>query len=114
MALSIGGFGVKAGGIGQSFLSSNRLPDLVLALGHGVPAWVGTFLSGGQLLLGMPPWGGFSFSEFIVTLGAVSGSCVVTLLVLGVDSGLATTHILYLFVGNELPSLFSHFGFLSH
>ena len=55
------------------------------------------------LLLSVPPWEGFSFSEFIVTLGAVSGGCVVTLLFLGVNSGLATTHTLYLFVRMCFP-----------
>ena len=56
-------------------------------------------MSGGGLLLGVLSWDGFSFSEFTVALGAVLGSCMVTLLVLEVDSGLATTHTLYLFVG---------------
>ena len=92
------GFGVEARGIGQSFFNSTRLPDLVPALDHGMPAWVGTFSSNGGLLLGVPPWGGFSISELIVTLGAVLGGCMVILLVLGVDSGLATTHTVYLYL----------------
>ena len=41
---------------------------------------------------------GFSFSEFNGALGVVGG-CTVILLVLGMGLGLATTHILYLFVG---------------
>ena len=94
-----GGFGVEAGGIGKSFLNSNKLPDLVPAPDYRVPAQVGTFLSGGGLLLGGSPCRGFYFSEFIMTLGAVLGDCVVILLVLGVNSGLATTCTLYLFGG---------------
>ena len=37
---------VDVGGIGQSFLNSNRFPDIDPALGHGVPAWVRIFSSG--------------------------------------------------------------------
>ena len=33
-----GGFEVIAGGIGQSFLNSNKFPDIFPASGHGVPA----------------------------------------------------------------------------
>ena len=53
---------VDVGGIGQSFLSSNRFTDIDPALGHGVPAWVGIFSSGGGLLLNEVPWEGFPFS----------------------------------------------------
>ena len=87
------------GGIGQSFLNSNRFPDIDPALGHGVPARVGIFSSGGGLLLDELPWEGFPFSKFIVVLGAVVDACMIILLALGMDSGLATTHTLYLFVG---------------
>ena len=45
------GLEVDVGGIGQSFLSSNRFPNIDPALGHGVPAQVGIFSSGGGLLL---------------------------------------------------------------
>ena len=37
--------------------------------------------------------------KFIVALGAVVDICMIILLALGMDSGLATTHTLYLFVG---------------
>ena len=46
------------------------------------------------------PWEGFPFSKFIVVLGAIVDVCMIILLALGVDSGLATTH-LYLFVGKS-------------
>ena len=46
VVLSLWGVGVEVGWISQSFLNSNRLPDLVPVLGHGVPAWLGTFSSG--------------------------------------------------------------------
>ena len=47
VSIFIGGSEVDVGGIGQSFLNSNRFPDIDPAPGHGVPAWVGIFLSGG-------------------------------------------------------------------
>ena len=52
-SIFIGGLGfmavmvLLAGGIGQSFLSSKRLPDIFLALGQGVLAQTGTFSNGG-------------------------------------------------------------------
>ena len=55
------GVDVGAGGIGQSFLDSNKFSDIDPALGHGVPALVGIFSSGGELLSAEePPWGGIS------------------------------------------------------
>ena len=51
------------------------------------------------LLLDELPWKGFPFCKFTVVLGAVVDICMMILLALGVDSGLATTHTLYLFVG---------------
>ena len=51
------------------------------------------------LLLEELPWEGFPFSKFFVVLGAVVDICMIILLALGVDSGLATTCTLYLFVG---------------
>ena len=39
------------GGIGQSFLNSKRFADIFPALGHGVPAQTGIFLSGGGVVL---------------------------------------------------------------
>ena len=95
----IGGLEVDVGGIGQCFPNSNRFPNIDSALGHKVPACVGIFSSGGGLLLDELPWEGFPFSEFIMVLGAVVGICIIILLALGVDSSLATTHTLYLFVG---------------
>ena len=47
----IGGLEVDVGGIGQSFLNSNRFPNIDPNPGHGVPAWVGISSSGGGLLL---------------------------------------------------------------
>ena len=56
-----------------------------------------------MLLAEEPPWGefpwNFPFSEFIIVMGIVSGICMVTLLALGVDMGLATTHTLHHQVG---------------
>ena len=70
------------GGIGQSFLNSNKFSDADPALGHGVPAWVGISSSGGGLPAEEPPWGGFPwnfpFSKLIIVMGMVSGICVVT------------------------------------
>ena len=48
----MGGFEVAVvvllvGGICQSFLNSKRFPEIFPALGHGVPAQTGMFLSGG-------------------------------------------------------------------
>ena len=98
-SIFIGGFEVDVEGICQSFLNLNRFPNIDPASGHGVPVWVGVFSSGGGLLLDELPWEGFPFSKFIVAIGAVVGICMVILLALGVDSGLATTCTLYLFVG---------------
>ena len=54
------GVDVGTGGIGQSFLDSNRISDNGSVLGHGVPALAGISSSGGGLLLAEePPWGGF-------------------------------------------------------
>ena len=88
------GLEVDVGGIGQSFLNSNRFPNIDPAPGHGVPAWVGIFSSSRGLLLDELP-----FSKFIVVLGAAVDICMIILLALWVDSGLATTCTLYLFVG---------------
>ena len=59
----------------------------------------------------MPSCGGFSFSEFNGALGVVVGSCAVVLLVLGMGLGLATTHVLYLFV--RMSFLFWSVAFVS-
>ena len=59
---------------------------------------LGYFWAVGGLLSGVLSCRGFSFSEFRRTLGVV-GSCVVVLLALGMGLGLATTYILYPFVG---------------
>ena len=64
-----------------------------------MPSQVGIFLSDGGLLLNELPWEGFPFSKLFVVLGAVVDICMTILLALGVDSGLATTPTLYLFVG---------------
>ena len=73
VALSFWGrFEVNAGGIGQSFLNSNKFPDIFPALGHGVPAQVGILSSSGRLLSDVFSHGGFSFSEFIGALWAVA------------------------------------------
>ena len=93
------GFEVDGEGIGQSFLNLNSFPNIHPAPGHVVPAQVGIFSNGGGLLLDELSWVGFPFFKFIVVLGAVVGICVVILLVLEVNSGLANTHTLYLFVG---------------
>ena len=58
------GVDVGAGGIGQSFLDSNKFSDVDPALAHGVPALVWISSSGGGLSpADEPPWGGF-FLEF--------------------------------------------------
>ena len=97
------GVDVGVGGIGQSFLDSNKFPDANPALGHGVPAWVGISSSGGGLSAEKPPWGGFPwsfhFAKFIMVRDMVLGICMVMLLAFGVGTGLATTHTLYLLVG---------------
>ena len=85
--------------IGQSFLTSNKFSDIDPAPGHGVPALVGIFSSGGGWLSAEePPWGGISWdfplAKFITVMGMVLGICVVTLSALGVGMGLATTHML--------------------
>ena len=49
-SIFIGVLEVDVGGIGQSFHSSNKFPDIDPALGHGVPAWVGIFSSGGGVV----------------------------------------------------------------
>ena len=107
-----GGLEVDVGGIGQSFLHSNRFPDIDPALDHGVPAWVGIFSSGEGLLSHVFSWEEFSFSEFIVVLGTIADDCVAVLLTLEVDLGLATTHTLYLFCGDEFSLFASCFCFL--
>ena len=97
------GVDVGVGGICQSFLNSNKCPDADPALGHGVPAQVGIFSSGGGLSAEQPPWGGFPwnfpFSRFIMVMGMVSGIFMVTWLALGVGIGLSSTHTLCLLVG---------------
>ena len=98
------GGGCRCGGIGQSFLDSNKFSDVNPAPGHGVPALVGICSSGGGLLSGEePPWGGFPwnfpFAKFIIVMGMVSGICMVTLSAWGMGMGLATTCTLYLLVG---------------
>ena len=93
-----GGFGVEAGGIGQFFLNSNRLPDLVPALGDGVPAQVGTFSSSG-----IATWCASLGRVFFLWIYCDTGSCPRWLCgyiaSLGVDWGLATTHTTHLSVG---------------
>ena len=100
------GVDVGAGGIGQSFLDSNKFSDVDPVSAHGVPALAWIFSSGGGLLSAEElPWGQFSwnfpFAKFIIVIGIVTGICVVMLSVLGVDAcmGLATTHTLYCLVG---------------
>ena len=68
---------MDAGGISQSFLNSDRFPNIDPALGHGVPTQFGIFSSGGGLLLDKLSWEGFLFSKFIMVLGAVVGICMV-------------------------------------
>ena len=109
----MGRFEVTTGGIGQSFLNSNKVPDIFPAPGHGLPAQVGIRLSSGGLLCGVLSCGGFSFSEFIGTLGVVVGGCAVVLLVLGMGLGLATTHVIS-FCEDEFPPFVSHLCFFSH
>ena len=111
-SIFIGGLEVDVGGIGQSFFNSNRFPDIYPAPGHGVPGWVGIFSDGGGLLLDELPWEGFPFSKFIVVLGAVVDGCMIVLLSLGMDLGLATTHTLYLFVGMSCLLLLAAFASL--
>ena len=77
------GIEVDVGGIGQSFLSSNRLPNIDPALGHGEPAQVGIFSSSRGLLLDELPWKGSPFSKFIMVLRAVVDVCMIILLALG-------------------------------
>ena len=98
------GVEVSVGGIGQSFLNSNKFSDIHPALGHGVPAQVGIFSSGGGLLSAEePPWGwiswNFPLAKFIIVIGMVSDVCMVMLSALRVGTGLATTHTLYHLVG---------------
>ena len=74
----------RCGGIGQSFLDSNKFSDTDPTSGHGVPALVGVSSSGGGLLSAEePPWGGFlwsfPFSKFSIVMGMVSGICMVVL-----------------------------------
>ena len=42
---------LMVGGIGQSFLSSKRLPDIFPASGQGLPAQTGAFSNGGGFSL---------------------------------------------------------------
>ena len=71
----------------RSFLNSNKFPDADPSPGHGVPAWVGIFSSGGELPAEESSWGGFpwnfSFSKFIMVMEMLSGICMVALLALG-------------------------------
>ena len=83
------GVEVGAGGIGQSFLDSNKFPDADPALGHGVPTQVGISSSGGGLPAEEPPWGGFPwnfpFAKFIMVMGMVSGICMVLTYFAGIE-----------------------------
>ena len=106
------GVDVGAGGIGQSFLNSNKFSDVDPAPSHGVPTLVRIFSSGGGLLsFEEPPWGGFSWifplAKFIIVMGVVSGICMITLSVLGLGAcfDLVTTHTLYHLVGINFPLL---------
>ena len=82
-------------GMGQSFLSSKRLPDIFPALGQGVLAHTGAFSNGGGLFSDVE---GFWLSEFTGALAFVWGGCMVSL----PGSSLATTFTLFLFVGIRL------------
>ena len=53
------------GGIGQSFLNLKKFPDIFPALGHGVPAQTGMFLSDGGLLSEVPSCKGFDLLNFL-------------------------------------------------
>ena len=101
------GVDIGVGGIGQSFLDSNKFSDTDPALGHGVLAVVGVSSSGGDYYYyysaEKPPWDGFlwsfPFSKFPIVMGMVSGVCVVALSALGVGMHLATTCTLYFLFG---------------
>ena len=111
-SIFIGGLEVDAGEIGQSFPHSNRFPTIDPALGHGMPACVGIFSSGRGCCLISFLGKDFPFSKFIVVLGAVVHMCMIILVALGVDSGLAITHTLYLFVGMSFLLLLVAFASL--
>ena len=69
-SIFIRGFGIVAvivslaGGMGQSFLISKRLPDILLASGQGVVAWAGASSKGGGCSLELES--GFSDSQYLL------------------------------------------------
>ena len=100
---------VGVGGIGKSFLDSNKFSDAAPVFGHEVSALAGIFSScGGLLSAEEPPWDGFSwsfpFAKFIIVIGMIMGICMFVLSALGVGActGLATTHTLHHLVGINL------------
>ena len=68
----------------------------------------------GGLLLAVLSWGGFSFSEFTVALGAVLGGCMVTLLILGDGFRFGHYSNLIPLCGDEFSSFVSYLCVLSH
>ena len=98
VVLSLRGFEIFVGGIGQSFLNSNNFQTFFLLLAMGCQQELGYFLSSGGLLSKVLSFGSFCFSEFVGALGVVKCACTVVLLVLGAGLGLAKTVTLYFFV----------------
>ena len=81
-----------------------KFSDIDPAPGHGVPAVVGIFASGGGLLSAEEPsWGqislDFSLAKFTIVMGMVLVVWSVTLSALGVGTGLVTTHTLLHLIG---------------
>ena len=96
------GVKVGVGELTSSFLTQTNFLMLTLLQAMECLLRLGYLqvLGGCQLrnLFGGFPWN-FPFSKFIMVMGIVSGVCMVMLLALGVGTGLATTHTLYLLVG---------------
>ena len=96
-SIFVGGFGVvivvRVGGIGQSFLNLKIFPDIFPALGHGCQCELGYFQVVGGCSLKYLLVKGFDFLNLLEHWELLQ---VVVLLVL--DSGLATTFTLYFFV----------------
>ena len=110
----MGGFKVIAEGIGQSFLNSNKFPNIFPAPGHGVPAQVGILLGGWGLLSGVLSCGGFSFSEFNGALGVCCGQLHGHIVGLGDGFGFGYNSCLISLCGDEFPLFISHLCFFSH
>ena len=103
-SIFMGGFEIVAvavllvGGIGQSFLNLKRFSDIFPALGHGCQHELVYFWVVGGLYSEVPSCEGVWPSEFVGAIGDVRGCCAVALQ----ELGLATTFILYFFVGMSL------------